>query len=259
MIGVDEVKDYATLFGTPVESVLKDHAISHVLHGLSQVISDSEKASVVFYGGTALNRTLLHDFRLSEDIDLIVESYPEWIETMKSVVQDYMRNEFPDAHWERESTYDGVWTVHLVCTQNTEVQVQCVKPRARWEYYKPHLVTAPVKLRYSDLPESAEFMVPNSDAFVAMKLCAWIDRYTPRDLADLAELANHGYITRSALDLARDVYGIPFTTSTLGRTFPPRVEREWESALTHQAAAMRTMQESYDKLIAAVQKIEDEQ
>jgi predicted nucleotidyltransferase len=44
------------------------------------------------------------------------------------------------------------------------------------------------RLRYSDLPESAELRVPTPSGFAAMKLMAWFDRHTPRDLYDLAAL-----------------------------------------------------------------------
>lgn len=47
--------------------VVRDHVISHALAAIADVGTDR----VVFFGGTALSRTLLPDLRLSEDIDLI--------------------------------------------------------------------------------------------------------------------------------------------------------------------------------------------
>ena len=171
MIKEDEITQVAKVFGSTVETIRKDHAIRHVLHCLSKIVNKPEEKIVVFYGGTALNRTYFKDFRLSEDIDLIVESYPQWIETMKAELLTLISYEYNDAMWtsERERTQDGVWTGFLACTQGVEVQIQCVKPRARWEYYLPHLSAASVELRYSDLPTSVEFLVPNSDAFAARK------------------------------------------------------------------------------------------
>lgn len=49
----------------------RDHLISHLLGALSSMPNNKE---LVFFGGTALARTLLPDLRLSEDIDLIALS-----------------------------------------------------------------------------------------------------------------------------------------------------------------------------------------
>ena len=55
-------------FGVSVEQVRRDHAISHVLSALSPLdVADS----IIFFGGTALSRTLLPRLRLSEDIEVI--------------------------------------------------------------------------------------------------------------------------------------------------------------------------------------------
>lgn len=54
-------------FGVGARQVVRDHVISH---GLA-TIAAAAQGNVVFFGGTALSRTLLPQLRLSEDIDLI--------------------------------------------------------------------------------------------------------------------------------------------------------------------------------------------
>ena len=51
-------------FGVSAEQVRRDHLISHLLGALSRM---DDKKGLVFFGGTALSRTLLPDLRLSED------------------------------------------------------------------------------------------------------------------------------------------------------------------------------------------------
>lgn len=79
-------------------------------------------------------------------------------------------------------------------------------------------------------------MVPTSDAFAAMKLAAWSDRRTPRDLADLYALSMVGAITTSAVDLAR-VQGFPVVRSHWSARHPTGLsEQDWDAALINQLA-----------------------
>ena len=66
-LDADEARAVAEQFGVAMEQVRRDHLVSHIL----AAISDAHRDEVVFFGGTALARTLLPDGRLSEDIDLI--------------------------------------------------------------------------------------------------------------------------------------------------------------------------------------------
>lgn len=58
-------------FGVDDEQIRRDHAISHMLAALSRM---PEADDLIFFGGTALSRTLLPALRLSEDIDLITRA-----------------------------------------------------------------------------------------------------------------------------------------------------------------------------------------
>lgn len=64
----DEIRRWATVFGAADEQIRRDHLISHILVALAGLDGDG----LVFYGGTALARTHLPTFRLSEDVDLLV-------------------------------------------------------------------------------------------------------------------------------------------------------------------------------------------
>lgn len=71
MIDQIEVDSVASQFGVPESQVRRDHLISHALAALA---GSSATSQVTFFGGTALCRTWLPGLRLSEDIDLLVDS-----------------------------------------------------------------------------------------------------------------------------------------------------------------------------------------
>lgn len=63
-----ELTTYIRRFGVAEEQIRRDHLISILLAAIS---NSQLRDQVVFFGGTALARTHLVDFRLSEDIDLL--------------------------------------------------------------------------------------------------------------------------------------------------------------------------------------------
>lgn len=64
-------------------------------------LTDHAADRVIFFGGTALSRTLLPDGRLSEDIDLIaLGSRSELAEKLTAVLPQALRREFPRLFWE---------------------------------------------------------------------------------------------------------------------------------------------------------------
>ncbi|CAN5785125.1 hypothetical protein BH24ACT15_BH24ACT15_33330 [soil metagenome] len=94
----------------------------------------------------------------------------------------------------------------------------------------------PTELRYDGLPTYTDLMVPTSDAFAAMKLAAWADRRTHRDLADLYALSMVGAITTSAVNLAR-FRGFPAVRGHWSARHPTGLsDEDWEAALTNQLA-----------------------
>ncbi|WP_232661607.1 nucleotidyl transferase AbiEii/AbiGii toxin family protein [Pseudonocardia sp. TRM90224] len=67
MLDPDELARVAAQFGVDDHQVKRDHLISHTLAALSAEAGEE----LIFFGGTALSRTILSNGRLSEDIDLI--------------------------------------------------------------------------------------------------------------------------------------------------------------------------------------------
>lgn len=67
MLHPAEARTVADRFAAAESQIRRDHLISHLLAALTDHAADR----VIFFGGTALSRTLLPDGRLSEDIDLI--------------------------------------------------------------------------------------------------------------------------------------------------------------------------------------------
>ena len=110
MIDDREVRQRAEAAGVPTGQIVKDHLLSHLIHGLQAI------TNVTFIGGTALNRTHLDDLRLSEDLDLLL------LEGDPSVIVDALlrmvRLEFPThrrlfAHEFSTKPSDNVWRTEL--------------------------------------------------------------------------------------------------------------------------------------------------
>lgn len=77
--------------------IARDHLISHLLAALSAHAADQ----VVFFGGTALSRTLLPEGRLSEDIDLIARGIRRDVaEHLHRVLPRALRREYPGLRWD---------------------------------------------------------------------------------------------------------------------------------------------------------------
>jgi hypothetical protein len=74
MLRRDELRHWAGIFGVADEQVRRDHMISHILVAVATLGGQG----LVFYGGTALARTHLPAFRLSEDVDFLVDPRKDW-------------------------------------------------------------------------------------------------------------------------------------------------------------------------------------
>lgn len=174
---------------------MRDHLISHLLAAISAVAGDS----VIFFGGTALARSLVPDGRLSEDVDLIaVGSRAEVAQRLVTEVPRALRREYPDLAWAPALTVvrDHEAAV-LRSPDGVAVRVQLLRAVGfpQWPTRRVDLVQ-----RYSDAP-SATLVVPTAAGFVAAKTAAWHDRAAARDLWDLWALAVRGHLTEQAADL----------------------------------------------------------
>ncbi len=236
MIGATEIEEFAARFGAPDSQIVRDHLISHTLAAIS---SWPSRERITFFGGTALCRTWLQDLRLSEDIDLLLDS-PSDSEGLRAHVSTRLRREFPDLEWVRLGSQHQVetWTM---TSNDIEIKVQLAQWRHGWEAIP--VTSGAVRLRYSDLPDTVELRVPTPSGFAAMKLMAWADRRTPRDLYDLAALGDAGHIGQQAKQLVKSIAGYTPSDSTLERTVPRTVTAAWHTELGHQTADLSSPDE----------------
>lgn len=65
---------------------------------------------------------------------------------------------------------------------------------------------------------------------------AWFDRRAPRDLYDIAALADAGHIDHAALHLVKQIVGYTPGTAMLERKVPRVVASAWKAELGHQLA-----------------------
>ncbi len=182
-------------FGVAAAQVRRDHLISHLLAALSRSLADE----LVFFGGTALARSLVPNGRLSEDIDLLaIGRRRDVVGVVERQLVRGVRREYPGLRWEPPlSAVRDVEPAMLQASDGTTVRVQLLGPTgvAPWPVELRELVQ-----RYSDAPP-ARLRVPTAASFAAWKTIAWMDRAAARDLYDLWALAQIGAIDGRAADL----------------------------------------------------------
>lgn len=185
----------AEQFGVGPTQVRRDHLISHLLAALSHQLADR----VVFFGGTALARSLAPDGRLSEDIDLLATGQRrDVVDLVERHLVRGVRREYPGLRWDppltavRDTEPAVLWT-----PDGLPVRVQLLNPLGypHWPVHPRELVQ-----RYSDAP-AARLRVPTAEAFAAWKTVTWMDRAAARDLYDLWLLADVGAINAEAAQL----------------------------------------------------------
>jgi hypothetical protein len=104
MLTFDELHDIAARFGVDQQQVRRDHLISHLLAAISTAAGDS----VIFFGGTALARSILTDGRLSEDIDLLaLGRRAEQAARLQAALPRALRREYPRLAWEQHPARPG--------------------------------------------------------------------------------------------------------------------------------------------------------
>jgi hypothetical protein len=195
MLDLSEARAVAEQFGVSAGQVARDHLISHLLAAISTHAAEA----VIFFGGTALARTLLPGNRLSEDIDLIARDSRRDVATLlDDALPRALRREFPGSTWDPALTDVADPAPAMFRTPDgLAVRVQLLSPIGY-----PPWPTAFTELaqRYTDSPP-ATLWVPTAPAFAASKTTAWHDRAASRDLYDLWALAEHGHITADAAQL----------------------------------------------------------
>jgi predicted nucleotidyltransferase component of viral defense system len=191
----DELHDVASTFGVDEQQVLRDHLISHLLAAISAEAADD----LVFFGGTALARSVVPDGRLSEDIDLIASgSRQEIARHLTAVLPRSLRREFPGLGWQPSLTEAKEPEPSVLrTTDGLAVRIQLLSSTGypAWPTRRISLVQ-----RYSDAAP-ATLAVPTAVGFAAAKAVAWHARRASRDLWDLWALADRGHLDAEAADL----------------------------------------------------------
>ncbi|MGH3683461.1 MAG: nucleotidyl transferase AbiEii/AbiGii toxin family protein [Pseudonocardiaceae bacterium] len=231
----------AEQFGVAAAQVRRDHLISHLLAALSVSLVDE----LVFFGGTALARSLVPDGRLSEDIDLLaIGRRRDVVGVVERQLVQGVRREYPGLWWEPPlSAVRDVEPAVLRALDGTMVRVQLLAPTgvAPW----------PVELRelfqrYSDAPP-ARLRVPTAASFAAWKMIAWLDRAAARDLYDLWALAQIGAIDELAVDLFVR-YGPTGRPPSVHRFEHPPDEIRWRRDLAGQVQLGLTAVEAFEQV-----------
>ncbi|MFV0372871.1 nucleotidyl transferase AbiEii/AbiGii toxin family protein [Microbacterium sp.] len=230
-------------FGVSPEQVVRDHVISHALAAISTLGTDR----VVFFGGTALSRTLLAEHRLSEDIDLI--ALGDRRET-GAAIQRVIERQF------RRTLGTAVFTPGLGETRHPDpsvlavgrirIQVQLLTSEGypRWP-----TEVVDIEQRYTDAPD-ARLRVLTPAAFVAAKLAAWTDRRVSRDLYDLWALAQAGRINDEAAQLFGR-HGQYTTVENVSFVELP-TNSAWQDSLGHQGFIKVSPEEAARVVSAAI-------
>lgn len=232
MLSADDLRRWTARFGVADEQVERDHLISHILLALA----DRGLNTVTFYGGTALSRTHLLDFRLSEDVDLVGEPRPVVARQIEDLLPRALRTEFGAVGWDpspAEVMRDT--TPALLRAGDLQVRIQVIALDA--DYSRWPTERRAVALRYQDLSPYAVLRVPTISAFVAMKTIAWEDRQAPRDLADLHALGQAGAINASVLQLFKAQTGRSIGPQMFEQSRLPD-EGRWNAQLGHQMAVV---------------------
>jgi len=248
MLDPREAKAVQESFGVGLPQVRRDHLVSHILAALSESLPDR----IRFFGGTALSRTFLTRGRLSEDIDLIAQGPRREIAEAisgvltRSLPRNFGRIEFTPALADTKK----VQASELATANGITLRIQLL-PGDHYPAWP--FAIQDLEQRYSDAGPAA-LEVPTLPATVAWKTAAYLDRGTPRDLWDLASLAEIRTFTPEAAALWKR-FG-PFTALP-GRSALRHIpsESEWMDALAPQTRVTFTTAEAHERVVSAWESV----
>ncbi|MDR1212483.1 MAG: nucleotidyl transferase AbiEii/AbiGii toxin family protein [Propionibacteriaceae bacterium] len=237
---------WVTHFGVGEDQIRHDYVISRVLKELS-----AHADLFVFYGGTALSRTILDGLRLSEDIDLLtVGTRKPAATTLDEALRSGLERQFGliDAQPRLPDTrIDTQACLYQVADVTVQIQLITGDDYAPWPRQ-----TSQVSLRYGGLG-SVSLTTYTPAGFVGAKTTAWCDttRNAPRDLYDLWALAQAGHISADAARVFRR-FG-PTASYPRQWMFPqqPPGPDLWENALAHLGRLTVGPHEAYEAVVAA--------
>jgi predicted nucleotidyltransferase component of viral defense system len=241
MIDAAERDDWVRRFGVSAAQITRDHFLSHILQALGDRYPQTRS-----FGGTALCRTLLDESRVSEDIDLLHPEPREFLGELRDALPPALRREFPDATWSDTIAADDGFSCLLVAPRIEPIKVYVGRdgPNTNaWEF-----ALLPVQLRYTDLPATQDFQCPTPGTFAAMKLSAWTDRRTPRDLFDLAGLAEAGILQDPDVErIFTAKWGHRVIVQDIDQ-LPARTTDAWETELAAQVGSLPSAEECLDQV-----------
>jgi predicted nucleotidyltransferase component of viral defense system len=232
-------------FGVSEAQVRRDFVISWMLWAIAESTPD-----VVFLGGTALNRTLLTNLRLSEDIDLMPTSPRSQVAAaLHEGLTFHLERGFGQviADIPLHNTRHPAASIYEVGAQ--KIRVQLVDHDSyQWPWH-----SASIHQRYQGCPP-ATLKTLTSEGFAAAKTTAWCERNAPRDLYDLWAMASAGLITPAAAETFRR-HG-PTNQRPSPAIFPaePPNEQEWRNALSHQCIPKVSPVEAYRTVVSTWEK-----
>lgn len=233
-------------FGVARDQIEHDFVISHVLKVLAP-----HADRFVFYGGTALSRTILSGLRLSEDIDLLSTGLRrDTAAILDQAIRNGLERNFgliEARPWMSAARIDTEACVFRI--RDVQLNIQLIDGR---DYPPWPRQTSEVSLRYAGLG-SVRLTTYTPEGFAAAKTTAWCDttRNAPRDLYDLWAMAGAGHLTAEAA-LVYKRFG-PTSGYPSQWEFPsaPPSNTDWYNALGHQCIPAVGPGEAYDAVVAA--------
>ena len=240
-----ELAHYVEQFGVAEEQVHRDHLISILLAALA---ASSDAEHLMFFGGTALSRTHLVDFRLSEDIDLLtVAPRGEVAGRLQRVLDRAVARSHGRATWTPDLRHTtGAQPATMTVGEGLRVQVQLLTADHYPAWPTENMA---IEQRYTDV-RPARLRTLTLEAFVAAKTAAWIDRQAPRDLYDLYGLGRKGAINATAADLFRRHGPTGNNPGPWAFDTAPS-ESAWQAALAHQCRVQVTAVEAVEVVTRA--------
>ncbi len=181
-VTLDELKIISQTEGFNIVLIEKDYLITRILYLLKDI------KGIYFKGGTAINKLLLDNKRLSEDIDFTISK------EIDKVVGE-IRDKFKGTIFgpiETGKSLEGFvrLIVHYKLFHEEGTIYVDLNQRAT-------LLLPPEKLKvshfYKEYVPEFEINCLNKDEMIAEKIRATIERYKPRDYIDLYNLLKKGY------------------------------------------------------------------
>lgn len=247
MIPFSEIEKFSARWRVSPATVEKDYCLTWVLLG---IVNLEDPMPLVFYGGTAIKKIYIPDYRFSEDLDFIITS-PVCFD--EDTIAEKLR---PALHWAADESgihftindgqavmakdrfqyfigYDGFSDIRVpikrikldfLCDNDRYIDSDCLR----------------IKRVYSDFPdtENSVLRVYTREAILADKFSAVLDaaRNEPRDIYDIWQLLRLKELDHHKVrEIFRKKSGFYPTPAVLKTHVTNRFyEARWKARLDHQ-------------------------